>query len=102
MLWDLTLLIVNVAALVCAIGLFRRAPCAIQKTAIGLVVVAMLIHSAALMFMLYGVEGAWRVRRVAGILEHLGVLLIVFRLSYKEWLLNARSHNSRISDRALN
>jgi hypothetical protein len=102
MTWNFTLLVVNLTAFVCVLGLFKEAPCFVQKLAIGTLSVALLVHAITFALIITSdFPFGPLFRRMAYVMEHLSVLLIVFRLSYKEWL-NARPHNSRIGDRAIN
>jgi hypothetical protein len=81
--WHLTLLAVHIAALVGAGYLYRSAPCWMQKLTVLGIVVAMLVISVAYALAVLDVWGWWLVVVVGLSIEHLAVLLYVFRLIYK-------------------
>lgn len=83
MAWHITLLLVNVAALIGLEILYRQAPCWIQKLTIGGLIVAMAIVSVSYALAINDVWGWWLVLGIGLSIEHLAVLIYVFRLLYK-------------------
>lgn len=77
--WDLTYLLIHVAALVCAFLLLREAPDWIQKLIIGLMIAAAVVYIASDIVVLSGERRAWVVRVMASRVEHTAVLLYLFR-----------------------
>lgn len=84
MTWDLTLLAVHIVAALGFTSLYCSAPDWLQKLVLGL-----LISSSLILVYVYAVEafsdGAfWLVKLIALKVEHLAVLLYLFRLIFRE------------------
>ncbi len=80
MTWHLTQLGVHLAALVALAMLWRAAPDVLQRVALALLMVSMAIAAWGFASAIGGFDISWMVRRLASELEHLGVLVYVFRL----------------------
>lgn len=80
MTWNLTLLAIHCAALVALGMLWRAAPDHLQRVALVLLGASMLITTWAYAGAVAGWDVTYQVKRLAGELEHLGVLIYVFRL----------------------
>lgn len=80
MMWDITYLLVHLAALGGVIALFRETPDRLQQIVMGVLVGAMLVYIGADLVVLSGEKRAWVVRLLASRFEHAAVLLWIFRL----------------------
>lgn len=86
MAWDLTLLVVHIlAALVCA-TLYCTAPDWLQKLVLGLLIASSLILVSVYAADLGRLEQPWQIKVIALKVEHLAVLLYLFRLIFVERL----------------
>lgn len=98
MMWNLTLLLVHLAALAGFIHLYKSAPCWMQKVSVAGFVLAMGTMSAAFTLAILDVWGHWHVVLLGLAIEHLAVLVYVFRLIYQQHLQwtpsSAHSHSS--------
>jgi hypothetical protein len=97
MSWDLTMLLMHLCALAGAVMLYRHAPCWMQKIVVGLLFVSMLVFSGAYAAALFDWHWHWMVTRAAYAIEHIAVLLYVFRLIYRDhvqWTSSAPSRSS--------
>lgn len=84
--WEITNLSTHLLALMCVVLLYRTAPCWLQRLAIALFVGAMSVYVLTYALAL---SPLWREQvagmlGVAGAIEHIGVLIYVFRLAYRE------------------
>lgn len=79
MAWDLTYLIVHVAAMTGVAVLYRRAPDEIQKIFLLLTGTAMAVYVGADVAALFGAEPVWPVRMIASRVEHTAMLLYITR-----------------------
>lgn len=84
--WDLTVLMVHIMAVMAAAALFCSAPDRIQKLVLGLVMASGLGMICYYAMQLALLDPHWLIRVAALNLEHVGVLLYVFRLVYVERL----------------
>ena len=87
MSWDVTMMFIHLAAFCCVLSLHRSAPCWLQKIAVGLLSVAMVFYTAMAVAVLVAPDDRhlyWVLKRIASAMEHIGVLIYVFRLAYKE------------------
>ena len=87
--WLVTLVAVHILAFLGAVALFSRAPCWMQKLSVFGFAVAIGIMSmgyAALLGERMGLEwwGGWQMIDLGLAVEHIAVLLYVFRLYYRE------------------
>jgi len=80
MTWPLTLLAVHVGALVALAVLSLNTPDSLQRLAMGLVLVAMTMMTASHAAAVLGIDVHWTIKRMAHEIEHIGVLVMVFRL----------------------
>lgn len=78
--WLFTLLAVHVVGLVIAIRLFWGAPCWMQKLSVALLILAFAVYCAAYGAALARLEAWWLLLAVAAAVEHLAVMLYVFRI----------------------
>lgn len=88
MAWNLTFLIVHFAALIGFIFLYRSAPCWMQKLAVIGFALGMAILTISSSFALIEVNGHRHLTALGLAVEHIAVLLYVFRLIYQgqqEW-----------------
>lgn len=97
--WNATLLLVHLTALVGAVMLYKHAPCWMQKLTMALFIAALSVGSLAFSLAFAGYDHMrWPIFLVALAIEHLGVLLLVFRLIYQDHLKwtssSASSHSS--------
>ena len=85
MAWNMTMLSIHLlAALACGF-LYRLAPCWTQKIVIGLLVMGMLVFAGGDAFASRGwIFEQYYMRMTGAALEHIAVLLYVFRLVYQE------------------
>lgn len=98
--WLITLLSVHIIALAGTIYLYRGAPCWMQKLSIAILILSFIVCCAAYIAALARVESWWGFLVVAAALEHLAVLLYVFRVWWqgeqKKWIYSTSSRNSPI------
>lgn len=87
--WLITLLAVHVAALVGVVVMYNGAPCWLQKMAVGLLIIAFLFFCAAYIAALARVDRWYFILLIAFVLEHLAVLVYVFRVLWQ------RNHGNR-------
>lgn len=80
MTWNVTMLFVHLFGLFALAALYRHAPDSIQKIVVGLLAVAFLILVYAYASAITGAWMHWMVVRVAHSVEHIAVLVYVFRL----------------------
>lgn len=99
MSWDITTLMVHLAALVLLVLLARRPPDPLQFMVVWTLILAFCIHVAAAAIALSGGYVHWSVSRIALQLEHVAVLLYVFRLFYLECVCKNSQPRSRPSPR---
>lgn len=87
MIWNLIFLLVHLAALAGFIYLYRAAPCWMQKVSVVGFVIAMTLFTMSFGLGLMEVEGHRHLAILGMAIEHLAVLLYVFRLIYQgsEW-----------------
>ena len=78
-LWGPTYLVMHFLAMGCAIYLARRTPDSLQFGIVCLMLVAMAVYIVADLVMMSGEPRAWMVRFIASTVEHIGVLLYLFR-----------------------
>lgn len=83
MIWNLTLFFVHVAALAGAFVLYRKAPCWMQRLVMAGLIGAMTLVAGASALNLAGVWWAWRLSMLGLAVEHIAVLLYVFRLNFQ-------------------
>lgn len=84
--WTVTLLLVHFTACLCLVSVVTGAPCFLQRLAVVMLIVALGSHALSYGFQLFE-ETSYTGRvlwRLSLALEHLGVLLYVFRLWYRE------------------
>ena len=97
MMWNATMLAIHLIGLWACGVLYRLAPCWMQKGVIGIIALAMFALATSNGFAIFGEEFArYYLAQLGLALEHLGVLLYVFRLLYQApWVTSSRpSHNS--------
>lgn len=82
-MWNAGLLVVNLLALVGLVALVRLAPCWLQQLVVGVLILASCFFVASYFWALLDNENHWRLRGVGYALEHIAVLLYVFRLVYQ-------------------
>lgn len=86
--WHLTMLSINVLAMLAAGALFARAPCWMQKVAVVGLFTGFAVIAIAYVLGIVGVED-WRNVRALGLaVEHIGVLMYVFRLAWQRGLIH--------------
>lgn len=78
--WLLTLLAVHAVALLGVIVLFKGAPCWMQKVAMGLLIAAFIVFCIAYVAALARIDYWWAFLAIAAALEHVAVLIYVFRV----------------------
>ena len=79
MLWNLTILVVHIAALIGVALLIRHTPDKLQKGIIWVLLMAMVIYIGSDIAVLAGVDKAWMIRLPASRVEHFAVLLWLVR-----------------------
>ena len=79
MTWEITYLLIHLAALGCGIILIRNTPDWIQQLIVGLIITSAAVYIASDLVVLSGEKRAWVVRLVASRVEHTAVLLYLFR-----------------------
>ena len=98
MSWEFSMLFVHGAAFVGLVMLYRSPPCWMQKLVVVLFGAAVLIFVAANLAALAGMTWeAAQLGRAAARVEHVGVLLWVFRVIYQDrvrWTSSPRSPSS--------
>lgn len=85
-MWNLTFLLVHLAAMVGFIHLYKAAPCWMQKVSVAGFVVAMGFLSMGFALALAEVWGHWYFVVLGFSIADLSVLLYVFRLIYQQHL----------------
>lgn len=80
MAWHVTMLFVHICALGALAALYRHSPDSLQRLVIALLVVSSAVFLAASAAALSGYWLHWQITRLAHELEHIAVLLYVFRL----------------------
>ena len=81
--WTATFLAVHTMALIGAILLYRQAPCWIQRMVVGLAIVGFFCFVASdLLWMSMGWD--YGLSRTGYAIEHLAVLLWIFRIHYQQ------------------
>lgn len=98
MSWAYTMLVVHIAALCGLVLLYRQPPCWMQRVVVVLFMAAMAIYAVAQVVALAGYYERGVVR-VAFAIEHVGVLLWVFRLIFQDRVQWTSSPPSRSSSR---
>lgn len=81
--WLITLLAVHLLALFGVIYMLRGAPCWMQRMSIALLVVAFFFFCVAYVAALARVENWWAFLVIGATVEHLAVLLYVFRIIWQ-------------------
>ena len=89
--WAVTLLAIHIFGLLGCLLIYHKAPCWMQKVVVGFLGVGMLVmaggYAAAIGEMAgFGWWGSWNFFTLGLVIEHIGVLLLVFRLNYQEHL----------------
>lgn len=91
--WQATLFLVHLIAFAGAIALYGRGPCWMQKLSVFGLIIAMGIASgayglafASALFPDLGLWGSWQIFLIALLIEHIAVLLMIFRLVFKSVL----------------
>lgn len=84
MIWNITMLVVHLAALAGFLFLYREAPCWMQRLAIAGFALAMAICSIGFGVGLAGEWWYWHIVMLGLAIEHFSVLLYVFRLIYQD------------------
>lgn len=80
MSWNVTMLFVHLAALCTLVALFRHSPGNLQRLVIALLMGSSTIFLGANAMALAGDPLHWQITRLAHELEHLAMLLYIFRL----------------------
>lgn len=80
MIWNVTLLMVHIFALLALAMLFKNSPDALQRIVIGLLFASTGVYICTGSAALLGYWSHWLVGRIAFQIEHIAVLLYVFRL----------------------
>lgn len=91
--WLVTLLAVHVLWLVGVIHLFKGAPCWMQRISVGLLVLAFALFCAAYIAAICRLERWWLFLAMGAAIEHLAVMLYVFRI----WWQGDHGHANRAS-----
>lgn len=78
--WSITLLSAHIVLLAGIIGLFKGAPCWLQRTAMGLLFLGAVFFVAAYLAALIGVSNWYYILLIAFVFEHLAVCVYVFRM----------------------
>ncbi len=86
MSWLYTMIAVHVFATIGFVILYRAAPCWMQKLVIFGLIVAMVLVTAAYGLQFLGVEYWAQVGVLGLVIEHLAVLLYVFRLIHQTYV----------------
>lgn len=89
MIWNVMLLTIHLFALTGFVYLYRTAPCWMQRLVMaGMVAATVLIAASYLIDAIGSVESEWwggmYIRTVAYAIEHIAILLYVFRLVYQQ------------------
>lgn len=84
MIWNLTLLVVHLLALAGFVFLYKAAPCWMQKVCIVGFCIAMAVCSIGFGFGVAGQWWHWHIVMLGLAIEHVAVLLYVFRLIYQD------------------
>lgn len=96
MSWSITLLGVHVAFLFCLALLWRATPDWLQRLVLGLLMAAAMVFVIASLAELVGTGMHWLWKRVALEIEHVAVLLYIFRQIHVRYVcptLSAHSHS---------
>jgi hypothetical protein len=91
------MLVLHAAAAVSLGFLYRNAPCWMQKVVVGLLFSSVLVLVYVYVDALTGARAHWMVKRAALEIEHIAVLLYVFRLIHQRliaWTSSAPSRSS--------
>lgn len=83
-LWLFTAIAIHACVIVALVILYRNAPDWLQKIVIGLLVVAMSIFLGMEIGELFDNYTHWAVRKYAHLIEHIAIVLYVFRLAINE------------------
>lgn len=81
--WLITLLAVHVVGLAGLIALFRGAPCWMQRLAVIGLILAFIVFCVAYMAALCDVERWYHILLIGFVLEHLAVLVYIFRINWQ-------------------
>jgi lysylphosphatidylglycerol synthetase-like protein (DUF2156 family) len=96
--WLVTLFIVHVLGLAATISLFRGAPGWMQRISVILLIAGFSCFCAAYMAAIVKVPYWWEFAILAGVYEHLAVLIYVFRIWWQReedaWKSSISSRNS--------
>jgi hypothetical protein len=102
--WSITLLLVNLIAFAACMVLWRTAPCWMQRLTVATFAASLAIMSLGRFIALvsairpeWGWYGASEMTLLALAVQHLAVLLYVFRLVFRELLWVKSSDKSRLS-----
>lgn len=88
--WNITMLAIHLVMFVLCLLLWRRAPCWLQRLVVAGLMLAATLLALAYVLALGGVERWWHVALLGFVIEHLAVLLYVFRVVWQGGL----SHGS--------
>lgn len=95
--WLVTLFSVHFLGLVTVLYLLKGAPCWLQRLSIMLLILAFVVFCAAYFSAILRWDEWWRLLIVAGVFEHLAVLVYVFRMWWqieeKKWKSSINSQN---------
>jgi hypothetical protein len=96
--WLVTLFAVHFLGLTAAIYLWRDAPCWLQRISVALLVVSFGFFCSAYIAAILKFAPWWNLLIIAGVFEHLAVLVYVFRIWWqteeKKWKSSINSPNS--------
>lgn len=88
-MWSLIWMLLHLSAAIALVCLYRYAPCWMQRTVVTGLALTMFIFMGADVLTLAGGDD-YHLYRVAYALEHLAVLLYVFRLMYQRGIEHGR------------
>lgn len=92
--WNLTMFSVHVVALIGCLRLYRAAPCWMQRLFMGMLAAGMAIIAVAYVVAVF--DGDFRpIVQLAAAIEHVGVLIYLFRLNLQGMQWTPSSDRSR-------
>lgn len=96
MTWEHALLFTNVLGIAGLLLLSRSAPCWMQAMVVWLLIAGCVLIAGSYVWAMFSDENHWRVRNVGYAIEHIAVLLYVFRVVYQrlQWKSSPPLHNS--------
>lgn len=97
--WHVTMLAVHVVGAILCTLMYRHAPCWMQKLVVVGLVAGMFLIAIAYAVAIGGFELWWHVALLGLVIEHVAIMLYVFRVLYKSGVLLGAGDNGAATGR---